>query len=61
MLTLCVPVFYQVNEKPIFVPGIWGPMWSTIIPGMWSTEGGQSAAGKLVGLDLESRGIALSM
>ncbi|WAR24251.1 FGGY-like protein [Mya arenaria] len=37
-----------LSEEAIFVPGVWGPNWSTIIPGMWSAEGGQSAAGKLV-------------
>ena len=37
-----------MSEGPLFVPGVWGPFWSTIIPGLWSAEGGQSAAGKLV-------------
>jgi D-ribulokinase len=28
-----------------FVPGVWGPYFSSMIPGLWLNEGGQSAAG----------------
>lgn len=28
-----------------FVPGVWGPYFSAMIPGLWLTEGGQSASG----------------
>ncbi|HUU29037.1 MAG TPA: FGGY-family carbohydrate kinase [archaeon] len=37
-----------VSRKPLFIPGIWGPYFSAMIPGMWLTEGGQSATGSLV-------------
>lgn len=31
-----------------FIQGIWGPYYSAMIPGMWLTEGGQSATGALI-------------
>ncbi len=37
-----------VSREPHFVPGIWGPYYSAMIPGMWLTEGGQSATGALI-------------
>jgi FGGY-family pentulose kinase len=37
-----------VSEQPRFVPGVWGPYFSAMIPGMWLSEGGQSATGALV-------------
>jgi D-ribulokinase len=33
------------TAEPRFVPGIWGPYFSGMIPGRWLNEGGQSAAG----------------
>ena len=36
------------SREPFFIPGIWGPYYSAMIPGMWLTEGGQSATGALV-------------
>lgn len=37
-----------VSRLPKFVPGVWGPYYSAMIPGMWLTEGGQSATGALI-------------
>ncbi len=37
-----------VSREPKFVPGVWGPYFSAMVPGMWLTEGGQSATGALV-------------
>uniref|UniRef100_A0A8C5WKX3 FGGY carbohydrate kinase domain-containing protein n=1 Tax=Leptobrachium leishanense TaxID=445787 RepID=A0A8C5WKX3_9ANUR len=37
-----------ISEKPIFVPGVWGPYFSAMVPGFWLNEGGQSATGKLI-------------
>jgi FGGY-family pentulose kinase len=37
-----------VNPEPAFVPGVWGPYFSAMIPGLWLNEGGQSASGNLI-------------
>jgi D-ribulokinase len=33
------------SDEPRFVPGVWGPYFSAMVPGLWLNEGGQSAAG----------------
>lgn len=37
-----------VSARPRFINGIWGPYYSAMIPGLWLTEGGQSATGALI-------------
>lgn len=37
-----------VAEEPRFIPGVWGPYFGAMIPGMWLNEGGQSATGALI-------------
>ncbi|KAG9274660.1 FGGY carbohydrate kinase domain-containing protein [Astyanax mexicanus] len=37
-----------VSQKPLFVPGVWGPYLSAMVPELWLNEGGQSATGGLI-------------
>lgn len=43
-----------VSLEPVFVPCVWGPYFSAMIPGLWTTEGGQSSTGRLIDFMVES-------
>lgn len=53
--THCPFVLFQISKDPIFVPGVWGPYFSAMVPGFWLNEGGQSVTGKLVSLHFLQR------
>lgn len=44
----------QLSKEPLFVPGVWGPFNSAIIPNFWNVEGGQSSTGKLIDFIIET-------
>ncbi|GAA4434596.1 FGGY-family carbohydrate kinase [Bremerella cremea] len=44
------------SSEARFIGGIWGPYYSAMIPGMWLTEGGQSATGVLIDFIIENHG-----
>uniref|UniRef100_T1JIY2 Carbohydrate kinase FGGY C-terminal domain-containing protein n=1 Tax=Strigamia maritima TaxID=126957 RepID=T1JIY2_STRMM len=37
-----------ISQIAKFVPGVWGPYFSVLIPKFWTNEGGQSVTGKLL-------------
>ncbi|KAG0173099.1 hypothetical protein DFQ28_001046 [Apophysomyces sp. BC1034] len=43
-----------MSPDPIFVPGVWGPYRSVLLPDMWCAEGGQSSTGQLIDHTLTS-------
>jgi len=43
-----------VSREPRFVPGVWGPYFNALLPGMWLNEGGQSATGALIDHTIDS-------
>jgi FGGY-family pentulose kinase len=40
--------YMAVSKEARFIPGVWGPYFSAMIPGLWLTEAGQSATGALL-------------
>ncbi|GFR93456.1 FGGY carbohydrate kinase domain-containing protein [Elysia marginata] len=36
------------SNQSVFVPGVWGPFLSAVLPDMWVNEGGQSSSGSLL-------------
>jgi FGGY-family pentulose kinase len=42
------------SREACFVPGVWGPYFGAMVPGLWLTEGGQSAAGSLIDFAIDS-------
>jgi FGGY-family pentulose kinase len=46
-----------VSKEPRFIPGVWGPYYGAMLPGMWLSEGGQSATGALLDHAIERFGL----
>ncbi len=50
-----------VSKEPRFIDGIWGPYFSAMVPGLWLTEGGQSATGALIDHVIDSHARAAEL
>lgn len=50
-----------VSKKPRFIRGVWGPYFSAMIPGLWLTEGGQSATGALIDHIIHSQAVSIPL
>ncbi|MBI3920992.1 MAG: FGGY-family carbohydrate kinase [Armatimonadetes bacterium] len=50
-----------VSREPKFIDGVWGPYYSAMVPGLWLTEGGQSAAGGLLEYTLSDNAQATTL
>jgi FGGY-family pentulose kinase len=50
-----------VSVTPKFIPGVWGPYHSAMVPGMWLSEGGQSATGALIDFTIDSHARAAEL
>ncbi|MHC2066376.1 FGGY-family carbohydrate kinase [Bremerella sp. T1] len=50
-----------VSAEARFIQGIWGPYYSAMIPGMWLTEGGQSATGALIDFVIQNHGASAEL
>ncbi len=43
-----------LSDRPTAIPGIWGPFRDAVLPGLWASEGGQSAAGAALDFVIDS-------
>lgn len=50
-----------VSPEARFIPGVWGPYYSAMVPGLWLTEGGQSATGALIDHCINSSAHAVAL
>ena len=50
-----------VSAGPRFTPGVWGPYFSAMVPGLWLNEGGQSATGALLDHVIDSHAQAADL
>ncbi|WP_394821988.1 FGGY-family carbohydrate kinase [Pendulispora albinea] len=50
-----------VSREARFVQGVWGPYESAMVPGLWLSEGGQSATGALIDFTIGSHARAAEL
>lgn len=46
--------FMSTTEQACYIPGVWGPYYEAMVPGMWLNEAGQSTCGKLIDLVVQT-------